>query len=148
MNRPPNSSQPPSHNLAQKPPTDHHHNTSTAITHHHQHHAHLPCGSNDTISVAAVDDNAISDVDVRPCSGGGDLMVADGLVGVTTWFHAGASGKVSTASVSLSSQAPRGYCPKQQRCLSKCVFCLYTSCSTQYMAFTFSFSLSLSFHTC
>lgn len=62
-------------------------------------------------------DNAAGNgsVDIGLVNDGVGGGVGDGSVGVTTWFHAGASGKVPTATVS-SSSPPRGYCTQTLYC--------------------------------
>lgn len=74
----------------------------------------LAPSSDDIIGLS--DDNASglgSGVGVGLVNGDGVGDDDGGLVGVTTWFHAGASGKGSAASVSVSSPQPRGYCQTQ-----------------------------------
>lgn len=81
----------------------------------------LASGSDDIIGFSD-DDNAVGNgsVDVGSVTGGVVDDDVSGLVGVTTWFHAGVSGKVST-----TSSHSRGYWLTYMPVSN--VFCVLTS---------------------
>lgn len=107
----------PNHHLhhipTKKPQPDQHHNKSPPPT------------SADAIvhQLASCSDDIIGFDDKNHAVGNGSVDfglvtnsrggLGDSLVGVTTWFHAGASGKASSAAASVvassSSTQPRGY---------------------------------------